>query len=230
MTNEDFHNQMFNTINQKETSELVEIWQKNDRTEWADETFPIIQEILQNRLGELPPQDPPIYEVVEDVEENKVSGHHDQRIEDLSETKNMDGLADIIRNEPDPILRLDAAEALAKLGDERGMDYLIDALEFDDMNISYDAEEILSELNIPRGVLALHSHLLDHNRTIYSKVDMLLSEKDYVIAYACIIFFGFLASVILYFLPFSGLFGSILNLVAGYYIFKYVVKSQIIGA
>ena len=60
------------------------------------------------------------------------------------EAKNIGRLLDILKNDPDPILRLDAAEALAQSGDERGLDYLIEALEFDDINISYDAEEILS--------------------------------------------------------------------------------------
>jgi hypothetical protein len=229
MMNEDFRNQIFNTLNQKETSELVEIWQKNDRVEWSEEAFLIIQEILQSRLGELPAQDPPIYESVDEVEGNKEADYYDQRIKSFLEAKNIDGLVDILKNEPDSILRLEAGEALAKLGDERGLDYLIDALEFDDVNISYDAEEILSELNIPRGVLALHSHLLDHNRTIYSKANTPLSEKDYVVAYISTILFGFFVSLIFYIFPLPNLLGFILNLVAGYYVFKYVVKKQIVG-
>lgn len=52
---EDRHAQQYRTFNQKETDELVEIWQTNNRYEWADLTFDVIREILQERLGELPP-------------------------------------------------------------------------------------------------------------------------------------------------------------------------------
>jgi hypothetical protein len=53
--------QIYNNLNLKETDELVEIWQQNDRVEWSEDTFSVIQEILQERLGELPPQDEPIF-------------------------------------------------------------------------------------------------------------------------------------------------------------------------
>ncbi|MFZ5888988.1 MAG: hypothetical protein ACOYYF_16190 [Chloroflexota bacterium] len=54
--------QIYNNFKSKETDELVEIWQKNDRTKWSEDAFSVIQEILQERLGELPPQNAPILE------------------------------------------------------------------------------------------------------------------------------------------------------------------------
>jgi len=60
--------QIYNNLNLKETDDLIEIWQKNDRVEWSEETFSVIQEILQERLGELPIQDEPILEYMDDQE------------------------------------------------------------------------------------------------------------------------------------------------------------------
>ena len=57
---EELRKYIYNNLNQKKTDELVEIWQKNDRIEWTDEAFAVIQEILLDRLGELPPQAEPI--------------------------------------------------------------------------------------------------------------------------------------------------------------------------
>jgi hypothetical protein len=54
--------QIYSNFKLKETDELVEIWQKNDHKECSEDTFSVIQEILQERLGELPPQDEPILE------------------------------------------------------------------------------------------------------------------------------------------------------------------------
>lgn len=59
--------QIYSNFKLKETDELVEIWQKNDHVEWSEDTFSVIQEILQERLSELPPQDEPIFEY-EDTE------------------------------------------------------------------------------------------------------------------------------------------------------------------
>ena len=65
----DLRKQIFNNLNLKETDELLEIWQKNDRVEWTEDTFNVIQEILQERLDELPPQDEPILEYIDDNED-----------------------------------------------------------------------------------------------------------------------------------------------------------------
>ncbi len=77
--NDDFRSQVFNTLNQKETQDLIETWQENDRVEWSDLAFDVIKEILQTRLGEIPPQAEPIYEY-----SNEVSNELDSESEDES--------------------------------------------------------------------------------------------------------------------------------------------------
>ena len=62
----DFHRQIYENLNLKETDELVSIWQKNDHVEWSDDAFNSIREILQIRLGELPPQNEPVLEYTDD--------------------------------------------------------------------------------------------------------------------------------------------------------------------
>lgn len=59
---DDLRKQIYNSLSQKETDELVEIWQTNDRVQWTEMAFDVIREILQERLGELSPQDEPVYE------------------------------------------------------------------------------------------------------------------------------------------------------------------------
>jgi hypothetical protein len=54
----------------KETEELLAIWQKNDRAEWSETTFDVLQEILQQRIGEIPPQGEPILKHI-DVEDDE---------------------------------------------------------------------------------------------------------------------------------------------------------------
>jgi len=52
---QDFRQQVYNALNLKETDELTEIWHAHDREAWSDLAFDVINEILVNRLGELPP-------------------------------------------------------------------------------------------------------------------------------------------------------------------------------
>ena len=40
----------------KSTEELLAVWEKNDRTEWTDDTFEVIRQILISRVGDLPLQ------------------------------------------------------------------------------------------------------------------------------------------------------------------------------
>jgi len=64
----DLRKQIYDNFNLKETNELVEIWQKNDRVEWSEDAFDVVEEILQERLGKLPTQNEPVLEY-EDIEE-----------------------------------------------------------------------------------------------------------------------------------------------------------------
>ncbi len=50
----DLRGQIYESMNLKDTDELLEIWQSNDRTEWSDVAFGVVQEILTKRIGELP--------------------------------------------------------------------------------------------------------------------------------------------------------------------------------
>jgi hypothetical protein len=59
---EGLHQQIYIRPSQKETAELVEIWQTNDRAAWTGTAFDVTGEILQERLVELPPQGKPVYE------------------------------------------------------------------------------------------------------------------------------------------------------------------------
>jgi hypothetical protein len=49
-----FHDQIFNSLNQKETGELIKIWKANDRITWSELAFDVLREILINRIGKLP--------------------------------------------------------------------------------------------------------------------------------------------------------------------------------
>ncbi|MFZ5905206.1 MAG: hypothetical protein ACOYZ8_16815 [Chloroflexota bacterium] len=52
--------EIHNNLSLKDTYELLEIWKTNDRVEWSNTAFEVLQEILAKRIGELPPQDEPI--------------------------------------------------------------------------------------------------------------------------------------------------------------------------
>jgi len=76
-------------------------------------------------------------------------------IEELQQKGDIDGLHKILNNEQDWMLRLDAAEVLAQSGNARGLDFLINALDDSDTEVREVANEILEELDIPRGNEAL---------------------------------------------------------------------------
>jgi hypothetical protein len=86
--NNDLHKQVYNNLNLKETNELVEIWQKNDHVEWAEDTFIVIREILQERLGKLPPQDEPILEYTDDDEDNEDEDEDESEVDFLVDDEN----------------------------------------------------------------------------------------------------------------------------------------------
>lgn len=51
--------QIYETLNLKETDELRSIWIANNRAEYTDQAFDVIQEILGQRLEEIPLQNEP---------------------------------------------------------------------------------------------------------------------------------------------------------------------------
>ena len=68
--NSNLRSQIHNNMNLRETDELLEIWQDNDRVEWSDETFEVIKEILKQRGMDIPQQDEPVYEHDEEDDED----------------------------------------------------------------------------------------------------------------------------------------------------------------
>jgi len=68
---DELYKQIHANLHLKETDELLEIWQTNDRTEWSDTAFEVIRDILTERKVEVPVQNDPIYEHVEEVDVEK---------------------------------------------------------------------------------------------------------------------------------------------------------------
>jgi len=54
------HNQIYNNFDAKETEELLEIWRTNNRVEWSELAFEILEEVLRKRINDLPPQNEPV--------------------------------------------------------------------------------------------------------------------------------------------------------------------------
>jgi len=52
--------EIYASQNQKATDELLDIWRTNNRLEWSDSTFDVIQEILKDRGVDIPRQNEPI--------------------------------------------------------------------------------------------------------------------------------------------------------------------------
>ena len=50
--------QIKDNLSLKETDELLEIWRRADHDEWTDLAFEVVQEILLERLGEIPAPEP----------------------------------------------------------------------------------------------------------------------------------------------------------------------------
>jgi len=79
------------------------------------------------------------------------------KVNSLYENTDIDGLVEVLVHDRDWLSRMDAAEALALLNDERGIDYLIASMRDVDSDVSGVAKEILTELNDPKGNQALES-------------------------------------------------------------------------
>jgi hypothetical protein len=57
-----YFSQIYTHLDEKDTDELLEIWRKNDRSEWTDEAFNALGLLLLQRVGKLPEQGPPLDE------------------------------------------------------------------------------------------------------------------------------------------------------------------------
>lgn len=68
--NTQLRKQIHNNFNTMTTEELNEIWKKNDRVEWSDLAFEVLEEILKKRINDLPQQDEPILKYRNDQDIN----------------------------------------------------------------------------------------------------------------------------------------------------------------
>jgi hypothetical protein len=71
-------------MQEKDTEELLDIWKRNDRSEWTDVAFEVVREILVERIGEAPPQNTPGTDV-SDEEDEEDTFHNTRRITLLAE-------------------------------------------------------------------------------------------------------------------------------------------------
>lgn len=62
----DLRKQIYANLNSKDTEELLDIWKTNDRVEWSDLAFEVLEEILSQRVDDLPEQGKPILEKSEE--------------------------------------------------------------------------------------------------------------------------------------------------------------------
>jgi hypothetical protein len=74
----------------------------------------------------------------------------EQAIEDLVRMGDIDSLYEVMTENEDFMYSLDAAEGLIILGDKRGIEYLLDATQSDDEDISGVAREILDSPEVRR--------------------------------------------------------------------------------
>ncbi len=68
---QDLRSQIYKNFNQEETETLLEIWKTNNRSEWSDLAFEVLEKILLERLHELPSQNDDVLEL-EDIEEQNL--------------------------------------------------------------------------------------------------------------------------------------------------------------
>ncbi len=64
--NASLREEIYRNLDIRETDDLIEIWQTNDRLQWSDEAFEVISEILRKRGIEPPAQNEPVLEHDED--------------------------------------------------------------------------------------------------------------------------------------------------------------------
>jgi len=69
--------EIHNRMNLKETDELLEIWQKNDRAEWSEEAFDVVRDVLKERGVDIPKQGQPVY-VHQEVKNNELHDFTDE--------------------------------------------------------------------------------------------------------------------------------------------------------
>jgi hypothetical protein len=61
-------NEIFEDLNQRETGELIEIWQQQDTAEWSDTALEMVAQILRDRQVDINAQGQAVYPEAEVVE------------------------------------------------------------------------------------------------------------------------------------------------------------------
>ena len=159
---------------------------------------------------------------------------------------NVEGLFALLQSDRDQsdkgwMLRLDAAEALAQLGDKRGLDYLNTIMESSNKDIREVASEILDGLRDYQPEPIPQTQILDQPNS-NSFVYKISSKYPYLIAWLAFIALYFLAGTLL--TPVISLFlvttepwlpesissftRLLLYLVVAFFIFRFVIKKIIL--
>jgi hypothetical protein len=119
--------QVYHQLRLRETLDLVAMWQAHDRSQWSDVAFDVMEQLIKERLGQLPAREAPSDEQPV-VSPDEIDQNADPEIRQLWLAGDVDSLSQTMRHDPDWMRRLDAAQALAHLGDELGDDYIDEAL------------------------------------------------------------------------------------------------------
>jgi len=139
------------------------------------------------------------------------------------------GLIRILEKDTDALQCLDAAKALAQLGDERGVDYLIAALDVPDIDVRLTAKKYILELDNRRGIEALKSHLETSKHPTHPGVRTKLDAKyPFLTAYVGFFALSILAAFLVGLLPLPTFLRYIVITVIAFYVFKYVVQKNIL--
>lgn len=80
--NDTLRAQIRSSQNQKQTDELIEIWQRHDLNEWSELTFDVIRDILIERQVELPAQGKPS-EQENDIDVDKITKNHTLMLKEI---------------------------------------------------------------------------------------------------------------------------------------------------
>lgn len=78
---DDLRGQIYRNLESKETDELLEFWKTNDRVEWSNLAFEVLEEILRNRINDLPPQNSPVLEYKEEEEDDDLEDWEEKLVD-----------------------------------------------------------------------------------------------------------------------------------------------------
>jgi hypothetical protein len=138
---------LYRDLESLDTDELVALWHEKDHSRMTGLALEVLSEILTKRLGKLPPENGDA--------EDRIDQDVDPRVKDLWIKGDTGALRRIFEDAPDFRPQLEAAEALAALGDDDALDVLIEALDDPNPQINESAAEMLDWLDLPRGNQAL---------------------------------------------------------------------------